>query len=46
MNVITIATLMSTITSLTRADSLMPITRSAVTSATMTIAGKLISAVT
>ncbi len=46
MNSTTIATLISTITSLTFADSLMPITRSAVTSATMNMAGMLMTAVT
>ena len=46
MNVTTIATLMKTITSLTRADSLMPMTSKAVTSATMNIAGTLMIAVT
>ncbi len=46
MNVTTIATLISTITSLTFADSLMPITSSAVTRATMNIAGMLMMAVT
>ena len=42
----TTATLMITITSLTRADSLMPFTRSAVTSTTISTAGKLKTAVT
>ena len=40
-----IDTLTNTITLLTRADSLMPMTSKAVTSTTMTIAGKLMIAV-
>ena len=42
----TTATLMNTITALTFADSLMPITSSVVTSATMITAGTLNQAVT
>ena len=46
MNISTTATLMITITSLTVADSLMPLTSSAVTATTISTAGRLNSAVT
>ena len=44
MKMITIATLMTTITALTRADSSMPITSSTVTRKMISIAGTLITA--
>jgi hypothetical protein len=46
MKTSTTATLMNTMTPLTFADSLMPMTRSVVTRATMTTAGTLNQAVT
>ncbi len=46
MKITTIATLISTITSLTLADSLIPMTKRAVTRATMNMAGTLMIAVT